>query len=318
MNNQTPRASKPTRFADLRYDSAFKIVFGNPNNKGPMLGVINTLIPGLNIVDFEFDDKEIPGYFIGDRKTVFDLMCHTEDRKQTFVIEMQFAGQKYFGDRALFYSTYPIREQLISIDEEYRWRTDHIKPKRRDYSLSPVYMISILNFDLPHEADNTEDSKFLRDGLVSSYSLRGDLGGGRDMMTDALHFVFLELTRFSVPFENPEWCKTTLEQIAYIFCYASKLEDIPESFKDNFIQQLLHSAEIANFTAEQRRNYDTEMTTEIDKLAQLDYQYDKGHDAGKVEGKIEIVKKMLAKDMAIELICELTGLSKEDVLALRQ
>ena len=94
------------RYANIMYDTAFKLVFGSEANKSLLIELLEALIPGKKISDVTFHDKEIPGYFVGDKKTVFDLFCTTE-RKESFIVEMQLHGQRFFTDRVLFYSTYP-------------------------------------------------------------------------------------------------------------------------------------------------------------------------------------------------------------------
>jgi hypothetical protein len=42
-----------------------------------------------------------------DRKAIFDLYCTSSDGTR-FIVELQKAKQKFFKDRALFYSTFPI------------------------------------------------------------------------------------------------------------------------------------------------------------------------------------------------------------------
>ncbi len=66
-----------------------------------------------------------------DRKSVFDVCCKT-DSGEEFIVEMQKERQTYFRDRALYYSTYPLREQGRKGDWSYR--------------LTPVYMVGILDF----------------------------------------------------------------------------------------------------------------------------------------------------------------------------
>ena len=63
-------------------DTVFKLVFGSAANKSLLVELLEALIPGKKIADVTFHDKEIPGFFVGDKKTVFDLPaagadCHT-------------------------------------------------------------------------------------------------------------------------------------------------------------------------------------------------------------------------------------------------
>lgn len=55
-------------------------------------------------------NPENVGDIYTDRKAIFDVYCEGENGEK-FIVEMQNAYQTYFKDRALFYSTFPIREQ---------------------------------------------------------------------------------------------------------------------------------------------------------------------------------------------------------------
>ena len=302
------------RYANIMYDTAFKLVFGSEANKSLLIELLEALIPGKKISDVTFHDKEIPGYFVGDKKTVFDLFCTTE-RKESFIVEMQLHGQRFFTDRVLFYSTYPLREQIVTPLEEEQirrlreagdenWKS--CVPKR-NYRLSPVYMVSILNFVLPQEALSE-----LHEGLVSSYSIRSD-GKSGEPMTDALHFVFLELPRLNVDKNHPEACRTLLERIAFAFRHISFLQERPESFSGEFFEHLFHAAELAGMTLDERNQYDQDMTTEIDKIAQLDYAKEQGRE----EGLLLAAQNLKAEGIPAEVICRATGLSQETVHALK-
>ena len=317
------------RYANIMYDTAFKLVFGSVANKSLLIDLLEALIPGKKIADVSFHDKEIPGYFVGDKKTVFDLYCRTE-RQETFIVEMQLHGQSFFTDRVLFYSTYPLREQIVSPLEEERirrlreagdedWQD---KVPKRNYRLNPVYMVSILNFALPH--DGLED---LREGLVSSYSVRSD-GKSGEQMTDALHFVFLELPRLNVDRDHPERCRTMLEKIAFAFRHIPFLQERPESFSGEFFEHLFHASELAGMSLDERNQYDKDMTTEIDKIAQLDYAMEQGLERGRKEGREEgreegrkvekrdVARNLIHLNAPVKMICQATGLSPEEVLAL--
>ena len=295
------------RYANIMMDTAFKLVFGTEANRDLLIELLNCLIPGMGIKSVTFKDKEIPGFFVDDKKTVFDLYC-TTDKKETFVVEMQLHGQKYFTDRVLFYSTYPLREQVVTPLEEEQIRKKERKVRKRGtYRLKPVYMVSILDFELPHERADE-----LREGLVSSYSLRSDCGGAAQM-TDALHFVFLELPRLKVGRDEPEKCRTLLEKIAFAFRHISFLKERPESFSEEFFAHLFHAAELANMTSDERRKYDKEMTTEIDKRAQLSFV----REQGRAEGIESTARKMLADGLDAATIAKYTGLSCKQINALK-
>ena len=71
-----------------------------------------------------------------------------------------------------------------------------------------------------------------------------------------------------------------LEKIAFAFRHISFLQERPESFSGEFFEHLFHSAELAGMSLDERNQYDKDMTTEIDKIAQLDYAMEQGIEKG--------------------------------------
>ena len=74
-----------------------------------------------------------------------------------------------------------------------------------------------------------------------------------------------------------------------------------------------HAAELAGMTLDERNQYDQDMTTEIDKIAQLDYAKEQGRE----EGLLLAAQNLKAEGIPVEVICRATGLSQETVHALK-
>ena len=70
------------------------------------------------LCDFMFKRMFCLGLTEEDRKVIFDISCECTDGK-TFIIEMQKGYQKYFRERALYYTTYPINAQGRKARELY-------------------------------------------------------------------------------------------------------------------------------------------------------------------------------------------------------
>ena len=175
------------RYAKILLDIPFKMVFGQPASAKTMIELLECLIPERKIKEIAYLDKEIPGFLLEEKRTIFDIYCK-DDQDRRFIIEMQLRAQDYFTERALFYSTYPVREQIITPLEEQELRKEKKGKKINSYRLCPVYVINIVDFELKHS-----DTAVLQDGILSRYSIRSDYDG--ELMTDALHFIFLELPR---------------------------------------------------------------------------------------------------------------------------
>ena len=302
--------NKP-RFANILFDETFKIVVGAPGNEPLLIRLIETLIPGKKIRFLERLDKENHGLVISDKNTTFDLFCTSEAGEQ-FIVEMQFAEQETYRERMLFYATYPLRAQMDARIRAVE-RLSGITRDRMDYSLHPVYVLSMLNFSLPHEGDEA-----LEEGLVSRFSIRND--GNGEIMTDALHFIYLELGRLGRKKGEEALCRTPLERLAYSLKYMHMLDERPNGFDDDLQQMLFTATELAGMTQEQRQEYDKTMTTKIDIIEQQETArkrgLEEGMEKGRLEGLLDVAGKMRAEGLPAELICRMTGLSAEQLKAL--
>jgi predicted transposase/invertase (TIGR01784 family) len=95
-------------------DFGFKKIFGEEPNKDLLIDFLNTLLPPEHqIVTLEYKKNEQLGINAVERKAVFDLFCENQNGEQ-FIVELQKEKQKYFKDRTVFYSTFPIRDQALS------------------------------------------------------------------------------------------------------------------------------------------------------------------------------------------------------------
>ena len=306
--------NKP-RFANILFDETFKIVVGAPGNEPLLIRLIETLIPGKKIRSLERLDKENHGLVISDKNTTFDLFCTSEAGEQ-FIVEMQFAEQETYRERMLFYATYPLRAQMDARIRAVE-RLSGITRDKMDYSLHPVYVLSMLNFSLPHEGDEA-----LEEGLVSRFSIRND--GNGEIMTDALHFIYLELGRLERKKGEEALCRTPLERLAYSLKYMHMLDERPNGFDDDLQQMLFTATELAGMTQEQRQEYDKTMTTKIDIIEQqetarkrgLEEGMEKGLEKGRQEERVATAKRLRELGVSPDIIAQATGMSVEEVNAL--
>lgn len=294
--------SLPARFAQILYDDIFKLVFAAPENRDLLIMLLNLLIPGLDIAEITFLDKEQHGFAFNEKNCIFDVYCRTQ-RDERIVVEMQYSSESDFLDRTLFYATYPIREQLVTGFRDLLRNTARrlLKKKRiRPYRLKPVYVVSILNFSLQHDADTV-----LEDGLVSRYEIRERSSG--EMMTDALHFVFLELGRMTYGSDRPERCQTVLEKLAFSLKYMRELRQCPDEMLEEIFKRLFDATELAAMDAVKRKQIDKLMTTKIDIIAGKINSYVDGMEVGLERGREEgweEERKRIAKELREQGVSE--------------
>ena len=208
------------RFANLLHDETFKIVVGAPGNEPLVIKFIEMLLPGKKIRELTNLDKENHGLVLSDKNTTFDLFCTSEEGEQ-FIVEMQFSGQATFKERMLVYATYPIRAQMdkrlkeaakLAVGNDEAVKAMGRKQDKMNYGLHTIYVISLLNFSLSHESNEA-----LEEGMISRYSIRNDHDG--ELMTEALHFIFLELGRLGLRKRDFAKCMTPLQKMAYSLKY---------------------------------------------------------------------------------------------------
>ena len=288
------------RYANILYDDAFKVVVCAPGNEELVKHIIELLIPTKRIKTLTMQRTEQHGLSIYDKNSTFDVLCESEKGEQ-FIVEMQYTEQRNFADRMLCYASFPIRLQMAQKVADAQQNPG----KKMDYTLLPIYVVSIVNFTLKHESDDA-----LEGGFISRYDLRNPHNA--ELMTDALHFVNFELGRLKVKADEPKQCKTLLEKFAWSVMHMDMQNDRPDGFDDPLLEQLYNAAEFANMTVEHQQQYEQVMRTIIDERAILDFETDKARQ----QERIAIAKQMLAKGFAPSDIAEITGLSVEDLAKL--
>ena len=305
----TSSAALCGKYVNLMNDVAFQWVFGRESNKDLLIALLNELIPGVHIEDLNFYKQRQISYAKNLKNSVFDVSCRLTDGSYVDV-EVQVCPQDWFADRCLYYSTYCIQEQ--------------VKTGQESYLLKPVYIVSIDAFTLSHRTG--------WDGSIqSSYSLREDRT--HELMTDSLHFVFVELEHF-----DKSWKDIDNDKERFYFCirHLHELDNLPEGFTEGIWAKLAQQSELAEMPSELKNKYIRNMTTEIDKRAQLKYAERKGREAGLAEGlekglaegmekgleagraeKLEAVRKMKEDGLSAETICRYTGLTLEQIMELQ-
>ena len=268
-------------------DFGFKKLFGEEANKGLLKDFLNELLPeDHQISELNFKNTEQWGDIAAERKAIFDLHCENANGER-FIIEMQKAKLKFFKDRAMFYTTFPIREQA----EKGEW----------DFKLSPIYCVALLDFKFDENRENKD--------FVSNVQLKDQYC---QVFYNKLTYIFIEMPRFTKEAHELE------THFHKWLCFLKHLEDfqkIPEILKEEIFEKAFHVAEIANFTPQQLAQYEESLKTYRDLKGAFDTSYEEGKIEGKMEGKIEgkmegkieIALKMKKMGEPAEKISEYTG-----------
>ena len=303
------------RFACLLFDATFKVVVCTPENERLLIEILELLLPGKHIASIHFDNKEMHGLVIEEKNVIFDLLCTDKDTGEEFLVEVQNRPKDSFRDRMLYYATYPLREQLtIKIEQVRQEMEEQFKKGEKakaidymDYSLKPVYVVSMVNFALEHEGADALEQEY-----ISRYDVRNSKNGER--FNETLNFVFLEMGRLALGPDEKDQCKNLLERFIFSMKYMHLFTERPAGFDDPLLVHLYTATELATMTVKRRQFYDTAMTNEIDRMCELSF----ARKEGEAKQQAKTAKAMLADKVAPEVVAKYTGLTTEEVEALQE
>ena len=115
----------------------------------------------------------------------------------------------------------------------------------------------------------------------------------------------------------------------YLLKHMHEMAEIPKEFSDPLFTRLFMLAEIHNFTAEEYKQYQKSLksmgdfdniissTAELAEMRGLEKGRAEGLAEGKAEQTVAIAKEMLSDGMSAEMISKYTGLTIDDIEALR-
>ena len=290
------------KYADLLDDEVFKLVFGRESTKDVMIEFLNQVIPDRKIVDLEFIDKEMHPVERDAKGVVYDMFCKT-DSGARIIVEVQRRKQPFYPERALYYSTFQIQRQ--------------VEAGADSYDFLPVYVINILNFKMGNH-DNCADVKTV-------YRLYEE--SSHRLLTDRVTFIFIELPRFKKSIDELDG--NVLEGMYFCFKNMAVLDERPKMLTHRIFNKIFEVSELYNMDQETRDKVIRNMTTERDLRNQMAYArqeaieegHAQGHAQGLAEGLAEglvaVAKEMLADGMSLDKIAKYTGLSQEEIAALK-
>ncbi|NJN68197.1 MAG: Rpn family recombination-promoting nuclease/putative transposase [Chloroflexaceae bacterium] len=292
------------RYLDPTTDFGFKRLFGREESKEVLKGFLFDILALPHpIADLTYLTAEQLPASPAERIGIYDIYC-TDTSGSRFIVEMQRSPFRYFKERALFYATFPIIQQIK-------------KGTTYDFQLLPVYCISVLRYQMDEEPGwmrriqlaNLETCKVFYEGLM---------------------FVFLELPKFTLPLQA---VATPTEKWLYLLKHLPELETVPSSLATEPFPQAFQIAELAAMTPKEREVYDETLKRVSDEQLILESHFEKGREEGfekglekgleeglekgREEEKRANARSMLAEGIAPMTVARVTGLPVDEVEALR-
>ena len=262
-------------------DFGFKKLFGEDSSKDLLMDFLNQLLPSYHqVVDLTFKNPEKIASTAKERRAIFDIYCQNS-KGERFIVEMQKAKVNFFKDRSLFYSTFPIKEQA----KKGGW----------DFKLLPVYFIAILDFQYD---EKEEEAKFRRDVCLK------DQDG--DVFYDKLHFKFLQMPSFK---KQEHELETHFDKWIYFLKNLENFDHIPSILNEPIFQKGFEIAEVAHLKPKQFDDYQKSL---------LDYWEvknvkDTAFGDGVIAEKRNIAKSLKNKQLSVEFIMDVTGLTEDEI-----
>jgi predicted transposase/invertase (TIGR01784 family) len=285
------------RYINPYTDFGFKKLFGEEANKDLLVDFLNQLLPDPHqIVNLSFKNTERSGSIKEDRRAIFDIHCENE-KGDKFIVEMQKAKIKFFKDRSLFYTTFPIKEQAEKGDWNFR--------------LKPIYCVAILDFTFD---DNREQKTYMSNVKLKDQYCQ--------TFYDKLTYIFIEMPRFT---KGEADLENHFDKWLYFLKHLESFQDIPEILKEEAFVKGFEVAEIANFDEIQLAEYEESLKVYRDLKGVVDTSFEEGEKMGmekgiikgKIEGEksksLEIAKNLKDSGVDFKIIIKSTGLSKEEI-----
>ena len=293
------------RYADLMNDDVFKLGFGQESSKDVMIEFLNRVITDRIIIDLDFMDKEMKSLDRDRKDSIYDMFCKTDDGSR-IIVEVQRRKQDTYIERSIYYSTFQIRNQVDS--------------GSGDYAFCPVYVISILDFNIDENRGNPD--------VRTVYRLYEE--NRHNLLTDKLTLIYLELDKF----------RKTLEELdgdvleGFYFCLKNMhyLDERPGTLDHGIFARMFDISELIKMDEVTRSKVLMKMTTERDLRNQMAYARKEaiaeglaegrerglaeGRAEGRAEGLAEAVKKMIAAGIEREDVADIMSLSLAEVDAM--
>jgi predicted transposase/invertase (TIGR01784 family) len=273
--------STQSKYFNPYTDFGFKKLFGEEGSKDLLIDFLNQLLPiHHQIAAVTFKNTENLSDTEEDRKAIFDIYCESKTGEK-FIVEMQKGKLKYLKDRALFYASFPIREQA----QKGEW----------DFKLTPVYFIAILDFEYDKKS---KLRKFMRDIYLK------DQDG--DIFYEKLNFKFLQMPLFK---KSEGELESHFDKWLYFLKNLESFDHIPAILNEPIFQKGFDIAEISHLTPTQYEQYQKSWLQYWD----LKNVSDTSFEDGKTERNLEVAVTLKNKNLSIDFIMDVTGLTRQEI-----
>ena len=263
-------------------DCFVRYLFSDRGNENIVLDFINGVMIDSNFKTFSNVEILNPfnlAKYLDGKESIVDVKCITEDN-DTVIIEIQLQGNQYFIGRSLYYwaNSY---SSLLNKSDNYT-------------KLAPVIGMNILDFTIFNDIKDFHSCYLLKEIKHNK------------ILTDHCMLHYIELPKFDINNISKEKLNTWIKFF--------KGENMSNLIKENNIfeevekrcQSFIESDPLIN--AYRKKEWEGYF-----HKAELLTEREEGIKEGEKNKAISMVKTMINKNMDINLISEITGLSIEEI-----
>ena len=294
------------KYVDILSLGGFNAFFGDENNKGVVMTILNELLPShRKVVDISYMPTESPGPIIGYNKDFrYDFICR-DVSGAVFIVELQKYHEKSWFKRCVSYASRAYERQ---------------NRKGEDYGeIPPVYLIGLMGIQIDHP-----DREFWKNRYISEYTFREK--ECNDLLDETIVIIFAELVNFN---KSEEECVTRQDRMLYILKNSSKLLAPPSWSDQEQYGNIFQACYIDDFSKEKREKYDSDMydekklkgqlaaAREEGEVAGLNKGREEGFEQGREEAMLESARKFKELGVSVDVIAQATGLSIEVIEGLK-
>ncbi len=279
-------------------DRVFKLILSPEESKPILMDLISSIIK-RPVVGVEVRNSEIPPEDTREKAERLDVNCRIDDGSQVD-LEMQASRIQEDSDGQ--------HQNLKGKSIYYLCDLQSSQPSkglRRYDKLARTYQVTFCSYTV--FPDRTE--------YVNSFSLRHD--EDNELLADAIHVVYVELSKLQEIMKKSVEDMTDLEKWAVFFQYASEpnyRETVNEVIASKEVLQMagnrlmsISQDERERAVFRSRRMYQTDLQSDLATA----------EDRGEKRKATDIARRLLNRKRPVDEIVEDTGLTYEEVEALR-
>lgn len=279
----------PTGFIPFTSDYGFKVTFGNEKNMIFLKRALQVLLQlPFAISEITFSKAIFEGLHEESRSGIYDMVC-TDERGDTFIVEMQGQAKSFFLNRLQFYAF----QRFDSL----------VKKGKFDFNIKEkIYCIAFLGSNI---------------SLVKTYhntlSLKNQDGFEYD---NPIRYITIELEKFDLTVDK---VKTDLEKLVFTIKNAHIMvatnAEKPKFWEEDWLSIPLGELDIRTMTPEKYEAYQYWLVHN----AEAKRLEDELKEEGRTEEKIEMIKELIKEDLIpLSSIARIARVSEEFVSKIKE